>query len=373
MNFITTILNMRAPGMTLHKLPLFCWAIFVTAILLLLSLPVLAGVNIYLNAPALYLAICENTFDPGILVFSWGILGVGNSQVTSPLSQVRYFNDCVLELPNPFIHFPSYLAGLIEGDGTIVVPQTERSSSGKLNYASIQISFAAKDYPLIIALLAIIGHGSVHKKAKQAAYVYTINNLQGLIHVANLINGLMRTPKHFDFVSLVAYLNTKDPTLSLVAKPMDSSPLISNGWFAGFIEADGSFQVRTSLSSVQQRLGLSFELSQARVNHDGHSSLEFITIIAQMLQVNVKHIRGDRTHPQYRVRTSTVISNSILAKYLSTYPLRGSKFLDFKDWETILSFFVANKHWDHKIDIINIKAQMNDKRTYFNWNHLSQR
>jgi len=43
MNFITTILNMRSPGIRLHKLALFGWAVIVTAVLLLLSLPVLAG------------------------------------------------------------------------------------------------------------------------------------------------------------------------------------------------------------------------------------------------------------------------------------------------------------------------------------------
>ncbi|MGH6817558.1 MAG: cytochrome c oxidase subunit I [Methylovirgula sp.] len=42
-NFIATIFNMRAPGMTLHRMPLFVWSVLVTAFMLVLALPVLAG------------------------------------------------------------------------------------------------------------------------------------------------------------------------------------------------------------------------------------------------------------------------------------------------------------------------------------------
>ncbi len=54
-NMITTFLNMRAPGMTLHKVPLFAWSIFVTAWMILLALPVLAG--------AITMLLTDRNFD----------------------------------------------------------------------------------------------------------------------------------------------------------------------------------------------------------------------------------------------------------------------------------------------------------------------
>ncbi len=47
-NFLVTIINMRAPGMGFHQMPLFSWSMLVTAFLLVMSLPVLAGALVML-------------------------------------------------------------------------------------------------------------------------------------------------------------------------------------------------------------------------------------------------------------------------------------------------------------------------------------
>jgi hypothetical protein len=137
----------------------------------------------------------------------------------------------------------SYLAGLIEGDGTIIVPSTERSSKGKLNYPSIQIVFQVKDFTLVSLICRKIVHGSICKKKQSAVYIYTINNLQGLVILVQLINGKIRGHKLYQLNKLIDYLNVKSPGLIIENLPLDFSPLKNNSWLPGFIEADGSFQV----------------------------------------------------------------------------------------------------------------------------------
>ena len=60
-NFITTIVCLRAPGMTMFRMPIFCWNIFVTAILILIAFPVLTAALFGLAADRHFGA---HVFDP---------------------------------------------------------------------------------------------------------------------------------------------------------------------------------------------------------------------------------------------------------------------------------------------------------------------
>jgi hypothetical protein len=140
-------------------------------------------------------------------------------------------NDCAPELSIKNFSLPflsSYLAGLIEGDGTIIVPTEERSKKGKLNYPSIQIVFQNKDFPLVTKLCQIIGHGSIHKKKNSSVYILYINNNEGLINVVNIINGCFRGPKYNQLIKLIIFLNNKNPDSNIKIKPIDDSPIESN-------------------------------------------------------------------------------------------------------------------------------------------------
>jgi hypothetical protein len=167
-NLIVTIINIRSPGLTFERLPLFVWAIFITAWLLVLSLPVLAG---ELLAPALKMAICwkhleaiklslsqsaENQYSyksigilrdytPELMCYKKMQLSLSAFHIRTQRihSDVKTQN----ELMRSHNNFSSYLAGLIEGDGSFFVPEYvgKRDKKDRLIYPSLQISFNAKD------------------------------------------------------------------------------------------------------------------------------------------------------------------------------------------------------------------------------------
>lgn len=399
-NFIATVLNMRAPGMSLHKLPLFTWAIFVTAILLLLSLPVLAGEVIL---PALNPTICWKMYDFSFLSFTQSagnllnlsFLGILRDytleficcNVLTCLSTIDSNSKNKLKLDSVNckeldkinkniynLNFNSYLAGLIEGDGSIIVPKTANSVKGHINYPSIQIVFNLKDLPLALMIQKNLKHGSINKKKGVNAYVLTINNLDGLLLISSLINGYMRTPKIYALWGLIDWLNNKFKNFHLNKKPLDNSLLESNAWFSGLIDAVGHFSVRATTTSKYPKLECKFELSQRKIDQRGNNNLDFLEIIAKFLLTSVKSIRNNKPSSEYRVRTTNLKGNLNLESYLNSYPLFSSKILDYKDWLKVLDYFKSNSCKPNNFikEIIFIKSKMNNNRTEFNWNHLNK-
>nr|YP_008854746.1 hypothetical protein Gasi_Mp36 [Ganoderma sinense]AHA41746.1 hypothetical protein Gasi_Mp36 [Ganoderma sinense] len=182
-------------------------------------------------------------------------------------------------------------------------------------------------------------NGSLSKKKGVNAYILTINSYEGLLLVTSLINGNMRTPKIYALYNLIDWLNLKFEEINIPKKYLNNSQLDSNAWLSGFIEADGHFSVRTTTTPKYSRVECKFELSQRQNDHNSRSNLNFLEIIAHYLLSSVKAVRVNRPNPEYRVRTTSLNGNLVLENYLSTFPLFGSKYLDFKDWIKVLDYF----------------------------------
>lgn len=268
-----------------------------------------------------------------------------------------------------------YLAGLIESDGSIYVPESGRSVLGKLNYPSIHIYFHTLDTPLAEQLKGLLGQGTISNVKGELTTVLSFNTEQGLKDIIDLTNGYYRTPKHDAFTHLLEWYSNLSDAYTLEVKPVDTSDIQSNAWFAGFTEGDGSFDIRTTESS--KRVDVCYELVQSRVDKSLIDKyipvMESISafLLAKLSYSAVKNISGTISH-RLRARTTNRVGSGVVLRYFYRFPLFSSKFLNYQDWCRVYSIMAAGNAKTKKgyQQVKAIKAGHNTRRKTHTWDHL---
>ena len=275
-----------------------------------------------------------------------------------------------------------YLAGLIEGDGHIVLSKVI-NSKGKISYPYIAITFVNKDLPLINKLVEMFG-GRLRFKNKENAIVWTVNTHKELINLISIINGYLRTPKIIKFNDLIVWLNDRYH-YNIPIYSVDTSSLNNNGWLAGFIDADGAFKVRytekriddkTNKVLTKGRIEVRFALEQRKMlGLNNNESYKPIILNIQSffdITTDLRESKNNEGKTYWIVEVTSLKRLNLLIQYLSNYPLLTAKRNDFEDWYKVYQLIADKKHLseDGKLLIKNIKSNMNKKREVFNWNHL---
>jgi len=202
--------------------------------------------------------------------------------------------------------FGSYLAGLIEGDGHFGV------------FNQIVISFHLKDVRLAYWIKSMIGHGKVRLVPDKLAVSYYVGTREGVLKVLKLINGKLRTT--YKYNQLLSNFNSSYTTDLL---PLDTSLLISNYWLAGFIDADGSFQIKVlnRVNRLLPEIRLVLQIEQK---------------LPQILELIKTEFGG---YMGYRKVLDTYYYHSVNFKvaykfiiYLRTYHLLSYKYISYRRW-----------------------------------------
>lgn len=271
-------------------------------------------------------------------------------------------------------NFGSYLAGLFEGDGDILI---QRQKVKKTHNPRFCITFNMKDEPLAKKILDLLGFGFIRYKSKNKACILVVSPVVGLKKIVYLINGQLKTPKIHQLYKLIDWLN-KNHNTGIKKLPLNKDNLENNSWFSGFVDADGSFSVQhTKIENGAKKRKISCRLRiEQRILEPITNESYYCVLKKICLLLNCKLLtktQKSTNNSYYTLAASSKTSLDVIIKYFNKYPLFSSKYLDYKDWEKVAYLIINNEHYtDNGINTVElVRSRMNTKRNDFYWNHLN--
>lgn len=314
-NLVVTIINIRSPGLTFERLPLFVWAVFITAWLLILSLPVLAGAITML---LLDRNINTSFYDPNgggdPILYQHLFL---TSIIFSP-NFSRFKNQWSISFkdsPFPSDEFLYWLIGFSEGDGCFLV-----NNRKELSFILVQ---GKDNVALLYHIKDTQKKGNIIKQGPRV-YRLIIQKKDHLLLIIHLFNGNLILPSRkilFNKFLLAFNSNYLVPIQYILSH---NSLSLNNSWLLGFTEAEGCFTI--SILNNSNAFKTRFILTQK-----GDINLP---IFAEILQLfNTGTIEGHSKKDNYSYIVSGLKNVSLLYFYFDKFKflgIKGESYLAFK-------------------------------------------